>query len=497
LSVPDPTPDPERTSRARPGTGKGIGKLPELWTVPRLHLVAPNVANTHNTIRLAGWAEVRVLTSGGKPVAHEHVSLFRADGIIVDGVTDDDGVVRFEDLSVLPPENGSMDDVQRPAVVLPDVMEEWVVAPAEPAGKFGKNKGERDDYRKRDGAVHFLTGLFSRTELTLNTLTDEQKLQHFIHAYTDNGAVYNTAKPNVFADKNHRWEWGRGSVCNQHVNFFLGYWFNYNEKFTTAGSATAMVCLPVYDSDRHLFKGGIRHRGYADFVEPVTGFGAAFGGSVYDPDTIPAPEHYERAASHVEYIRMARYFDRDSGEANDDGKRLLDSLGPVNVYSLSDIKSDKRPDAEKAIRDWLRKHKADNGLTDAQIAAKTATQLWDTVYDLDDSVDADAALIHTLKNFIVIDHHAGLLLLRAPGGGPLTSSTTARELWTFSADGAKTPGPKIELKRFADSDLGRRFLHLAIWKLKPLRPGGFAPADAEDNAGEVNIENPPRFIKWG
>ena len=74
----------------------------------------------------------------------------------------------------------------------------------------------------------------------------------------------------------------------------------------------------------------------------------------------------------MEYIRLARYFDRDSGEPNDDGKRLLDSLGPINVHSLSDIKSDKRPDAEKAIRDWLRKPKADNGLSEDQIKANAA-----------------------------------------------------------------------------------------------------------------------------
>lgn len=175
--MPEPTPDPERTTRTKPGTGKGVGKLPDLWTVPRLHLVAPNIATTHNTLRLAGWAEVRLLGGGGKPLAQEHVALFRADGVIVDGVTDDDGVVRFEDLPILPTENGTIDDVQRPAVFLPDVMEEWILAPGEPAGKFGKNKGDRDDYRKRDGTVHFLAGLFSRTEITVSTLTDEQKLR--------------------------------------------------------------------------------------------------------------------------------------------------------------------------------------------------------------------------------------------------------------------------------------------------------------------------------
>jgi len=76
-------------------------------------------------------------------------------------------------------------------------------------------------------------------------------------------------------------------------------------------------------------------------------------------------------------------------------------------------------------------------------------------------------------------------------------NTKEKELWTFSADGAKTPGPIIQLKTFASADLHRKFLHLGIWQCKSLAAGGFASSDTAENKGKISPENPPRFIHWG
>jgi hypothetical protein len=470
------------------------------WGIPRQHLVVPNVPSSHNT--LTAWTELRLLSTHGKPIAKERCQLFRADGVIIETRTDANGVARFDNLPLVPKEGGSPDDTLHPGIIFPDILEEWIVPPSQPTGAFGKNKGARDDYRKCDGVVHFEAVLFQRTEIQLGSLTEEQKLQCFIHAYVDNAARYDNANPRSFSSDRNRWEWGKGSVCNQHVNFFLGYWFNYHDKFSSAGSATAMLCLPLYDSSKHTFLGGIKHRGYKDFVEPVTGYGKALD-TAYDPAdpaTLPLPSQYNKAFRKVEYIRIAKYFESD-GSPTEEGKQLIESLGPVNVYSISDIKNSGTPNqkdaAEKTIKDWLTKHQKENGLTDAQIAAKTSSQLWDIVFDLGDTDAADLELAKKLINNVTWDHHAGILLVRAPGGGPLSDQSEGKELWTFSADGGKTPGPLIEFKKFTDADLKRRFLHMAIWRLKPLAPGGFAPADTRNNAGGISVDNPPRFIRWG
>src|SRR6185436_14029189 len=108
---------------------------------------------------------------------------------------------------------------------------------------------------------------------------------------------------------------GLGSVCNQHINFFLGYMFNYNADFTTAGSATVMSVLPVFSSDKHKF-GNIKHRGYLEYLEPVTGYGSAEG-KAYEPgdaSTWPTEDKWTKSYKTIEYIRMARYFDFATGD---------------------------------------------------------------------------------------------------------------------------------------------------------------------------------------
>jgi hypothetical protein len=86
-----------------------------------------------------------------------------------------------------------------------------------------------------------------------------------------------------------------------------------------------------------------------------------------------------------------------------------------------------------------------------------------------------------------VDHHCGILYRRKDGS-----------LYTFPADGGKQNGPLIVEKSFAGAFMYRRMLYLAIWRVKPLRGGGYAPVDAdtEANAGRISLDNPSRLLEF-
>ena len=122
----------------------------------------------------------------------------------------------------------------------------------------------------------------------------------------------------------------------------------------------------------------------------------------------------------------------------DEGKKLIDALGPVNVYSLGDIKKETVSAAETQIRSWLKKFKATKatGKSDKDIDKIRSRELWNIAFNLDDADATDSQLVRTLRGKVTWDHHAGILLVRAKGGGPLTPNTKEKELWMFSADGS-------------------------------------------------------------
>jgi hypothetical protein len=232
------------------------------------------------------------------------------------------------------------------------------------------------------------------------------------------------------------------------------------------------------------------HRGFSDFIDPLN----------VSNKPVPPPAHCGHAYQSVQYIRMcSKYFDRTTGAPTDEGKTLIGSLEDFNVYSVGDIKKDKRATAVNAVRDHLRNHKSSYAdykhMTDAQINAVPKADIWDFVWSLDDADDVDAELIHTLKTLVNFDHHCGILLRRAPGGGPFTGVDS--ELWIFSANNFEADQP-IQFQKFGDADLKQRhFFNIGIWTLKQLRPGGYAPLDASDNEGGISVQVPPRFVHWG
>lgn len=135
------------------------------------------------------WFELRLVSAGGKPLSDvPAVRSERQDRREEDGRRRRDPLRRT---AAAPAPNADWRDCSHPAVVFPDILEEWSEAPE---GKFGKNRGSRDDHRKCDGMVFFVPAMKARTEVKLANLTEEQKLQHLIRPATTTPTPGNTPK---------------------------------------------------------------------------------------------------------------------------------------------------------------------------------------------------------------------------------------------------------------------------------------------------------------
>lgn len=517
-------PPAERVRRRKPPTSAHDEEA-KACLVPTPRLVAATTDNTQNTLVLGLWVEVLVVNDRGKPLADERCILWNADGSTIEKKTNSEGVVWFDNLPYYFDEDLSQEDITRPAFQLPDILEEWN---STTKSDFPKP----DSYRSGDRNVWFVPAFVPKFQVMVNQLSEEDKFQHFRHAYEDNGAIYEHSNPQDFSTAQRRWNWGKGAVCNQHVNFFLGYWFNYNHEFTKRGYYTTTVCLPLYSSKKHKFFDSdgkpFEHRGYAEFVEAVSGEGIDPSADVPESDSCIAS--YNKAYLAANYLRISRYFDRKTREPNDKGKALIASLANFNFYSVSDITE--HAESENAVKDtrqWLEKHKAktiqetkhvskhktvvttkvvlqddfrqrvSDISADKEIKHLSHEEIWSIIWILGDD-DEELKLLKSLEKHLNKDHHGGILLKRLRGGDPPLPDSKPEdcELWTFSADGAHVPGPVIRMKKFADNDLKtRKFYHLAIWKSKSLSSGGYAPGEPNDNEGHIDTNEPPRFIHWG
>ncbi|APR86690.1 hypothetical protein A7982_12039 [Minicystis rosea] len=115
------------------------------------------------------------------------------------------------------------------------------------------------------------------------------------------------------------------------------------------------------------------------------------------------------------------------------------------------------------------------------MSALSEDDLWSFTHRLTRSHPGGAALQRRLFDHVIFDHHAGILYRKEDGA-----------LYTFSAD---SNGP-IQEKPFVATLRRKKNLWMAVWRLEPLRPGGYAPLAAERNEGRISIDNPPRFIQW-
>lgn len=496
----------ERSRRSRPGTSGNTGALGGVsFRLSQRQHIAPNLPSNHNTLKLGTWVEAKIVTNRLReidripifdertPIKNELCLLFVPDGTIREARTNNDGVVRFDGLPIAS-SDGSAENVMKPGLVLPEILEEWVgdsnPTSAKPAGNFGKNRGERDDYRQRDGCVHFVPVMTPEFEICVNNLTEEQKYRHIRQAYSDHRALYGSARPHIEPTPgNHaRWEWGRGAECNEHVNFFLGYWFNFNSQFTYDATKTTMGTIMAYDSSAAASQIHPNHRGYREFLEPITGFGPP---APRDPARgHPSGADYNSHYLFLDYIRIDhRFFDRTQHyRPTAKGNALIAALADFNVYSVSNL--NQKVDDKNAVVNALQNH---------GYPAATVATAGDIIWDLDENVPDDYRLIHVLENLTRMihtpqgpkqiqvmnwDHHGGILMKRGT------------DLFTFSADGDSTHHRPIDEKPFGHSDMSRWFFHLAISKIKPLRNGGFSPEEVSTNTGQISIDEPPRFIDW-
>jgi hypothetical protein len=443
-------------------------------------------------------------------------------------------------------------------LVLPDVLEGFDDK-TEPSLPWGKNQGKRDDGRRFDPSFHVVPVNLPAVDIRLGSLTQEQKFQYLRWFYGEENATYpRNSSVARFDESRKRWSWPRpGLSCNPHANFFLGFWFNYNRSFPSAASATAMSYLPMLDCSTATYRYGSetrRDRGYSEFVEAVTPAATQyfsvrsgeFPGK--DPNKSTNPQYY------AHYLRMSQFFtwsDAGDPQLNAAGEQLVRELGDFNVYSVTNLDTDvKKAAALAVVRWWLKQSRGKDtfgfggadyavtvqgkkgkvllpDLTDAQVDGVDDKTLQKILWHLDDSRATDQELLRYLydkldfpqplidavrpvldpkaqaklqkerrASLLNVDHHGGVVMPRGPAGAPLTPGS-AVELWKFSADGRPTkPQATIQRKYTPNPN---EFLHLAIWRLKPLRPGGLAPDDDDTSAqaqekGGVDINALPRFV---
>ena len=524
--------DRERKERFPPQKTPFDGTLTERTTPFRITLVAPNHGN-HNTVTFTTWVEVRVVNDLGNPLKNERCVLWAAEGDKRSGRTDEDGVIKFYDLPYLALGCANA-DLTRPALELPDILEEW---PDAGIGNFPKP----DDYRRLDRMVRFVPIETPRFEVKIDRLTEEQKFQHFYQQYTQHQSRYWSPPSSFhpgFDAGNKRWKWQHGAVCNEHANLFLSYWFNYNEHFTVRAPKTSISCLSHYDSSEQHFNtdiGLVPIRGYNEWLTEVP------GGSPLSHRPLPTPPHWEKIWTCVNWIRISgKYFQGPDWTPTAAGQALLDSLGNFNVYAVSDIKKyghgatavDNQTPTLNDVKSWLKRHKdwlvdyktrqaepepddPDDSFTKGDhenqhyydsrvndlIDDLSDSYIWDVVWNLDDT-ERDKPLLKVVENHVTWDHHGGMLIKRAAGtSGAGAPTGPGDEIFQFTADGStsSSAGQLIELKSFIDSNKRRKGLYLNIWSLNALRPGGYVPWPGvgplvEDQQNIVNA--PSRFLFW-
>lgn len=543
---------PERADAVVPTAAKAFVPHPVPAGLPSAKDVTPRSA--------IAWQryKIKVLTAGGQPLKQERCILITPGDRNAEGRTNDAGIVEFT--VAAPPTNPLLNVsaglVSPPLLLLPDILEEFY-RPGEADAQFPgvpslqelkHGLDARFRYRRGDRVSHVVIALGSgEAQVRVNRLTEQEKFEHFRWSYVSNNAAYVVANPGDYITRNARWEWGRGAVCNQHVNFFLGYWFNLNTKFTASGSGTDTAYLPLLDcgTGKFPYHGETKtHRGYQEFVEPVLDFHAATYLPVFNDLEFPGRQEITKQAKrgdatpvtsadgktkydvyperYVKYIRLSQFIDWKTRKLNARGQQLLDALADFNVYSVAEFyeadpngQKNRRDGALARTRSWLKKYRALPHLqvytlpragkpvalaelTDAELNAMSDSLLWEVMWKLDDDRAEDAALLADLRTGLNVDHHAGVAIKRAPGGGPLPPNGGPVELYKFSAD--QTPR-NIQLKKFVESvgAPGKEplFTHYAFWKLKPLRAGGFAPIPTvPGSSGSLDLEAPPRFIDW-
>ena len=481
--------------------------------------------------------QARLIDAAGEPIVDEACLFFNQKGeLLGESRTDRDGQVRLIDFAL--PKPSLISKAGKPSLlhfpesailVLPDVLEGFNEK-TERSLLWGKNRGRRNDDRRFDPSFHQVPANLSAVTIQIGALTPEQKFQYVQWFLAERKAKWTRQVAVRFEEK--RWLWhGAGHSCNAHANFFLGFWFNYNRLFPAAASGTETRYLPMLDSSSRPFRyvtATLSDRGYLEFVEEVV---------------LPGAQGFSRSFSArepkgtVHYLRMSQFFtwsDTGTPQLNKAGKDLVRALGDFNVYSVSDCNTAARKaTALDLVRSWVKRHRADQDfgfsgadytvtvtergpkgkitkkalplsqLTDAQVNGLKKQILQKVLWHLDDRRKSDQDLLDLLyKQVLLEDHHGGILMPRGAGGAERQAGSPV-EIWKFSADGDE--GNRLPIIQRPFPPKKDEFLHLAIWRLKPLRPGGYAPddpatraqaqrVDEKGKADGVDVDALPRFL---
>lgn len=466
---------------------------------------------------------VRVVGGTGLPVALERVwvQLLATQEKPFVFMTDKDGNLEFDGLV-------DAAGTYIPRLVFPDILESFSQAYQAPPKTLHKRSVAEGARYKNDGNHHLLLPELLN-EIHLNRLTAEDKFQYYRMAFESARAFYTTGSPAYYQPDQRKpdarspqfFQFRRnGTSCNPHMNTFMGFWYNYNLKYSNTGGSTTAATLPMFDRANHVFGPGKQHRGYSDFVaELPEALGTRNVKLVNDVVTFEEA-HYEKIYQHAVHIRLAEYFDQKGNFRSGARARLMAALGDFNVYSISDLLGHV-DSAANAVRRWLTQQLQDDAtlgakafvfhgityvdkLPDAKkqvkgvkyraVATLNANQLLEAAWELDANNAAEAECINSLRKLLNADHHGGILLKRGPGGvSPVGHPADKLELWTFSAD----TGDFIHHKAFNQNFMSKvhKFPYYAIWALAPLEPGGFAP-NLTDPAVEKDVDfaAPPRFV---
>ena len=496
--------------------------------IPTLQVaLCKNNTNTFDCVPGKLWVKIctdRMTESdpnSGKPITNERVILVLS-GLVPAGekefytaLTDKDGIAKFEiterDGQELP---GLPVPARRPVcIVLPDILEHWSSDPStqvhyhfatvgsssdsskeqsaskdgSPVKEYGpisleyskdgidnaaepKPKPPLTSYRSLDFTRHVVLTQSLKEKKTdpvvinIDKLTQEEKFQHFLFSHTANNATFQSPYRKVgfpqttdlgYFKNNPRWVWANGNKCNGNINFFLGYWFNYNEQFTWQGSSTEIYKLFGFDSSQHIHWKRENptapwerneHRGYSDFIDQEPATDNYYPFHAPSAVTLPVgPVTAQYALARIGYFLVSNYFTNvtglGGGLTTSAGNSLISRLEDFNFYSI-----------------------------------------WDSNHG--------------------VDHHGGVLLRRAIGGGAPVNPTATTELYTFQADDSIDtchPGNHLIMKTFLDHDVYWRrnwSFKAAIFKLKKLRNGGYGPLAAQGNAGGISVYEPARFLMW-
>lgn len=320
----------------------------------------PGVVRKELQVKEKSDIHLCLLTDRKVGIAQERVLLVNPDGQIEKGMTDSAGNVSFSNLRFAKGE--------WVYIVLPDILEGWDESensrqiirmskpkatgrdesvkdkPEESGGLVAHREKDKDQidalaggssavaFRSKDRTKYCLkttkvNKLRDRYQIVVKRLTENEKFQHFTDLIETNRAGYTNGVMSYDAAK-HRWKFKKGAVCNQFVNFFLGYWYNLNGAFTPSGSASSFCAIMEKDCELHTSKserGTVDHRGFQGLA-----------GSVLTPPSLDAYKPFTAGdlAGWNGLYKGLEWFAAPDNLFSDSA--ITRQLAPFNVYSITD-----------------------------------------------------------------------------------------------------------------------------------------------------------------